>query len=246
MIFFTSSWDDGAIYDMKLSELLIKHNHRATFYIPLNNIEKRSVITPSQIRELSKYFEIGAHTMNHIYLNTIPNEEAKWEIEQSKKELELITGNTVFGFCFPGGKFKQVHIDMVAQAGFHYARAAKMFYIKNTNSFILGTTLQAYDHSKFIYYKNLLKNFNVKGFLEFNIDVFSNDRKWDNMLSSIVEKQLANDSDKKITIIHLWGHSWEIEEHNQWLRLENFLKLINSHQIRTKTNYEISNSILIK
>lgn len=246
MIYFTSSWDDGDKYDIKLSELLLKHNHRATFYIPLNNIEGRSVINASQIKEISNNFEIGAHTVNHVYLNSISIEEARKEINQSKKELELIIGKPVFGFCFPGGKFKEVHLNLVSQAGYSYVRTTKMFYTTNKTSF-LNTTLQAYDHSRFTYYKHLLKRINVNGFFVYFLDILSNNKKqWDNLLREIFVKQMENDSADKITIIHLWGHSWELEKDNHWSRLESILKLINSHQIPTKTNYEISNLVSSK
>ncbi len=34
-VYFTTSWDDGSIYDMRLAELLLKYGLKATFYIPL-------------------------------------------------------------------------------------------------------------------------------------------------------------------------------------------------------------------
>lgn len=241
MIYFTSSWDDGSVYDIKLSELLMKHNHRSTFYIPLNNIENRGVINSYQINDLSNNFEIGAHTVNHVYLNKIPLDAAKKEIGQSKIELESITGKPVYGFCFPGGKFKKVHLDIVSQSGYSYARTTNMFYTSNKAS-LLNTTLQAYDHSRFTYYKHLLKRVNMVGFFVYFMDIlFNNEMQWDNLLAEILEKELATDSAEKITIIHLWGHSYEIEEYKQWPRLENFLKTINNQHIETKTNYEITN-----
>lgn len=246
MIYFTSSWDDGSLSDIKLAELLMKHNHRSTFYIPLNNIEKRNVISSSQINHLSNNFEIGAHTLNHVYLNRISLNEAKKEIEQSKTELELITEKPVHGFCFPGGKFRKAHLDLVTQSGYSYARTTSMFYTSNKTS-VLNTTLQAYDHSRFTYYKHLLKRVNMVGFFVYFMDILSNNKKkWDNLLREILEKELANDSKEKIIVIHLWGHSYEIEEYKQWTRLENFLKLINDHNIETKTNYEITNLMSLR
>lgn len=242
MIYFTSSWDDGSEYDIKLSELLLKHNHRATFYVPIKNLEKRKVLTYTQIRELSNNFEIGAHTVNHVYLNKLSLEEGKKEIEQSKVELELILGKPIYGFCFPGGKFTNDHLEIVYQAGFSYARSNKNFVTKNRIN-LLDTTLQAYDHSRFTLYKNFIRNYNIGGFLKYSSAILINNR-WDSLLNDIIEMNVANDSVDKITIIHLWGHSHEIEENNQWSRLENLLKFINNYPIETKTNYEITNPML--
>ena len=70
MIYSTSSWDDGSIYDIKLSELLLKDAQKSTFFTPLTNIEKRDVITPAQISKIAEAFEVGAYTLNHKYLTS--------------------------------------------------------------------------------------------------------------------------------------------------------------------------------
>src|ERR1017187_3239649 len=238
MIYFTSSWDDGSVYDIKLSELLLKYDQKATFFIPLSNIEKRDVINPNQIFDLGKNFEIGAHTINHKYLTSISNEEAEYEIKQSKKELEIIINNPVFGFCFPGGKYKKIHLDYITQAGFKYARTVNMFkYEKNAK--IMNTSLQAFNHSKYTYFKHLLRRGYIIELIRHSILILSNN-KWDGLLSDILDKHIKSDSVQKVTIIHLWGHSWEIQENNSWNQLEQFFKYLNNHQIVSKTNFEIA------
>ncbi len=241
MIYFTSSWDDGSVYDIRLSELLLKYNHKATFFIPINNVEKRSVITPEQIRNLSENFEIGAHTINHEYLTRLSIKDALTEIELSKKELEIITNKPVNGFCFPGGKFDLVHLNFVYQVGFKYARTTSMFKLANTSN-TLNTTLQAFDHSKFTYFKHLIKRGNFVELFQYSVSIFTN-KHWDSLLYQILLTQLEMDSPERTIIIHLWGHSWEIEENDHWARLENLIKLVNQHHIKTKTNFEITHSI---
>jgi peptidoglycan/xylan/chitin deacetylase (PgdA/CDA1 family) len=238
MIYFTSSWDDGSVYDIKLSELLLKYDQKATFFIPLTNIEKRDVINPKQIADLCKNFEIGAHTVNHKLLTRISNEEAEYEIKQSKKELEKIINRPVSGFCFPGGKYKAIHLDYIHQAGFKYARTVNMFKHTN-NATVMNTSLQAFNHSKYTYFKHLLKRGYFIELFQYSISILSNN-KWDGMLSDILDKQIKNDSMQKATIIHLWGHSWEIQKDNSWNQLERFFKYLNGHQILSKTNFEIA------
>jgi len=237
MIFFTSSWDDGSVYDIKLSELLLKYNQKATFFIPLNNIEKRVVLNPNQIFDLGQNFEIGAHTVNHKYLTRISNNEAEYEIKQSKKELETILNKSVHGFCFPGGRYKSVHLDYVNQAGFKYSRTVNMFKQKK-NSNILDTSLQAFNHSKYTYFKHLLKRGYFFELFQYSISIMSNNE-WDGLLSDILNKSLKNNSFQETTIIHLWGHSWEIQENNSWNQLERFLIFLNDREIKSKTNFEI-------
>lgn len=238
MIYFTSSWDDGSVYDIKLSELLLKYDQKATFFIPLANIEKGDVINPKQIFDLGKNFEIGAHTVNHKYLTSISNKEAEYEIKQSKKELETILNKPVYGFCFPGGKYKSVHLNYIHQAGFKYARTVNMFKQTN-NSKILDTSLQAFNHSKYTYFKHLLKRGYFIELVQNSVFILSNNE-WDGLLSDILDKQIKNNSLQKTTIIHLWGHSWEIQKDNSWNQLERFLNFLNGCQIESKTNFEIA------
>lgn len=238
MIYFTSSWDDGSVYDIKLSELLLKYNQKATFFIPLANIKKREVINAKQIFDLSKEFEIGAHTINHKYLTTISNADAEYEIKQSKIELESIINKSVPGFCFPGGKYRPIHLRYVFEAGFEYARTVNMFKIQN-DSKVMNTTLHAYNHSKYTYFKHLLKRGYFIELFQNSISILSNNE-WDGLLSDILDKQIKNNSRQETIIIHLWGHSWEIQKNNSWNQLERFLISLNDCQIESKTNFEVS------
>lgn len=237
MVYFTSSWDDGAVHDIKLAELLFKYDQQATFFIPLNNSEKREVITPKQIADISKHFEIGAHTVNHKFLTTLSNKESEYEIKQSKIELEAIIQLPVYGFCFPGGKYRQIHLEYFEQAGFRYARTVNMFNHANTKN-VINTTLQAYNHSKFTYFKHLIKRGYIAEIVQNSADILKCNS-WNNLLKTILHKHLDNDSPEKITVIHLWGHSWEIEANDLWRELEIFLKYIKDLQITSKTNYDL-------
>ena len=236
MLYFTSSWDDGSVYDLRLAELLLKYGQKATFYVPLFNVEKREVISANQIIDLSREFEIGAHTINHKYLTTISNAEAEYEIKQSKKELESIINTPVFGFCFPGGKYRPIHLQYVYEAGFKYARTINMFKFRN-DSKIMNTTLHAYNHSRYTYFKHLIKRGYFNEIIQNSITILTNN-KWDKLLYDILDKHIKDDLPQKVTIVHIWGHSWELEENNMWKQLEMFLEEMTKNQILSKTNFE--------
>lgn len=244
MIYFTSSWDDGSVYDIKLAELLLKFNQKATFFIPLFNVQNRDVINEKQIVDLSEKFEIGAHTVNHKYLTSISNEDAEFEIKNSKIKLETITEKPILGFCFPGGKYKPIHLQYVNEAHFKYVRTVNMFKLRN-DSKIINTTLQAYDHSRYTYFKHLIKRNCYDELFQYSIPIFKN-KKWDSLFYEIITGCLKNDSSDKITILHLWGHSWEIEENNNWKQLAGFLDFIEKMEIKSIFNYEIVKSIEAK
>ena len=68
--------------------------------------------------------EIGAHTMTHPVLRTLPP-EAQWsELQESKAYLENLLGRTVVSFAYPYGSvdsYTKQTVTLVRQAGFTFA-----------------------------------------------------------------------------------------------------------------------------
>lgn len=122
----STSWDDGSPEDMKIAELLDRYNIEGTFYIPIFNLS-RKVLTKYQIKQLSKKFEIGAHTLSHVDLTRVNLYKAKEEIFRGKEELEQIIGKRVYKFSFPWGRYNKDIIKLVREAGFISARTARIF-----------------------------------------------------------------------------------------------------------------------
>lgn len=80
-----------------------------------------------QIKELSNMgFQIGSHTFTHAQLNLINEEQARWEIEGSKKVIEQITEKPCDWFCYPRGRYSDRIIEIVKNAGYKYARTTKI------------------------------------------------------------------------------------------------------------------------
>jgi hypothetical protein len=235
MVIFTSSWDDGSVYDMKLAEILKRYRQRATFYIPLAN-KAREVITSEQIVFLSRDFEIGAHTLNHSYLTFLSNHNAEKEIKLSKNELESITGKPINGFCFPGGKFRAVHIKYAKEAGYKYVRTTNMFKTGN-DPFMMNTTLQAYNHTRITYLRHMLKRGYFNQIIQ-NAGVILRNPEWDKLLLAILKNNEISDSGLNIKVIHLWGHSYELQANNSWKKLGDLFNLLNDFPVVSKTNYD--------
>jgi len=66
-------------------------------------------------------FEIGSHTVSHIPLTDLSDEDAIIEIAQSKKYLSEKIGLEVSGFCYPRGAFSRQHLKMVEKSQYKYA-----------------------------------------------------------------------------------------------------------------------------
>jgi len=64
---------------------------------------------------------IGAHTMTHPALASLPTSEQRCEIQRSKAVLEEVLRSRVAGFAYPHGSGTPETIAMVREAGFEYA-----------------------------------------------------------------------------------------------------------------------------
>ncbi len=75
-----------------------------------------------EVSALESYgVEVGAHTVNHVDLGVIPAEQARWELAESKRRLEELTGHEIRVFSFPFGKESNIREEvrqMVREGGF--------------------------------------------------------------------------------------------------------------------------------
>src|SRR5262245_21672776 len=62
-------------------------------------------MTPSELRALRRgdLIEVGAHTMSHPVLSTLPEDSQRREIHQSKNLLQEFIGERITGFAYPYG-----------------------------------------------------------------------------------------------------------------------------------------------
>ena len=222
----TTSWDDGHPSDIRLANLLIKYDLPGTFYVPLSN--ERPVLAESDIRWLSERFEIGGHTMTHCDLLKVDSRRAADEIRDCKQRLEEITFKRCRSFCFPMGRFMSNHIQLVSAAGYEIARTVELMSLDAPRAALdigmMPTTLQAFPAKKGTYLKNSIKRGKGGNLLRY---LLSKKESWVTILES-----LLNDADLNGGIVHLWGHSWEIEALNQWPQLESAFALLCSYRQR--------------
>lgn len=224
-IIITTSWDDGHTLDLKLAKLLNKYKIPATFYIPLKS-SKQKIISSTQIRKLSKTFEVGCHTKNHVNLTKVNYHEASSEILAGKEGLEKILQNKVTMISYPFGSYNSKVTSIAKKSGFLGARNTRVFFTKNSkNKFEINTTIHASNHPLSFYFRQIFASSNK--FLFCVLLLKWDFRDWENMSNESLKYVLKNGG-----IWHLWGHSWEIEKNNDWDKLERVFKHIN--QIKHK------------
>jgi peptidoglycan/xylan/chitin deacetylase (PgdA/CDA1 family) len=49
--------------------------------------------------------EMASHTVNHLNLTTLSDEDLQYELEEAKKLIEEKTGVPVISVCYPAGKY---------------------------------------------------------------------------------------------------------------------------------------------
>lgn len=232
-IVFTTSWDDGSKFDLRLCNLFSKYNIRGTFYIP-KQFELRT-LSDGDIKEISKVHEIGAHTLTHASLTKISPKNAEKEIKESKEYLDGLLGLETKMFCYPRGFYNDEIKNIVKNVGFHGARTVKQWSFEVPRDFFeMETSLHIYPFpfrplNSILQYKNP-KNFLAPFLLNYpeikkrklGVKAFLS---WQNLAraSFLYARDFGG-------VFHIFGHSWEIEKYGMWRDLENFLKFVSEQE----------------
>ena len=77
------------------------------------------LLTRSQIEEMSRYgISFEAHSITHPDLTSLPLSSARMEINESKKMIEDLIGETVKFFAYPYGKYNEMLRDQLIKSGY--------------------------------------------------------------------------------------------------------------------------------
>ena len=75
----------------------------------------------AEIVEMARHGEVCGHTATHPYLNRLPPEQERWEIEDNKARLEEIIGRPVVCFGYPFGSYSDATVSILKAAGYRIA-----------------------------------------------------------------------------------------------------------------------------
>lgn len=134
---FDDGFEDNYSYAFPI---LQKHQVPATIYLVGNRFDQgwstdratgvvsaelndQPMLTHRQVAEMveSGLVEFGAHTMDHVRLNELTEEEARAQIEQSRLRVQQDYGVSCESFAYPFGYYDEQSVQLVEELGFHNA-----------------------------------------------------------------------------------------------------------------------------
>lgn len=117
MLTFDDGYED---FYTDVFPILKKENVKAVQYVIPDLLDRPNYLFTFQLKELaqSPLVEIGAHTMDHVWLQGISSQSAAFQIAQSREVLQDMLHVPVQSFAYPYGAFDQQAIRIVKAAGF--------------------------------------------------------------------------------------------------------------------------------
>lgn len=199
----TFSFDDGVTQDLRLIELFDRYGLRGTFNLNSGRLGQEShfmcrglpvrhmKFTAGAIPKVYAGHEIAVHTLDHINLTRLDDQEVIRQVRSDQHALESITGSTVTGMAYPEGGVN--HDDRVVR-----------LIRENTNIRYARTVKSSYSFDP------------PKDRLRFDPTVYHIE--WERM-EELAEAFIALQTDSP-KLFCIWGHAYEFDLDDSWDRFE--------------------------
>jgi peptidoglycan/xylan/chitin deacetylase (PgdA/CDA1 family) len=121
IITFDDGYEDNYLTALPILE---KYNMSATVFIVPNLIATPDYLSWQQVTQMQRrHIEIGSHTMSHIAMDEISEEQQWREASESKRILEQHVGKPIRFFAYPFGQFTTTTEQILQAAGYQGACA---------------------------------------------------------------------------------------------------------------------------
>ena len=214
----TLSYDDGAIQDPKLLEIMDAYGLKGTFnlnggvFVPGNEkcFYERMTLEEAKALYIGSGHEVAGHTLMHTSLTDLKSDEVICEVLEDRKILEREFQTSIRGMAYPYGTYNDEVVDILKKCGICYARTTKC-----TEDFTFPEDWLAF-HPTCRHRHPKLMEF-AKRFVTETCR-----REGDNWMFSVM------------------GHSFEFDHANNWELIEEFAKYVGGKEdIWYATNIEI-------
>jgi len=219
MIYLVLSFDDASKYIVKCAKLLEKYNLKGTFYLDTARMLKE--LNAEDIRWISTWNEVGAHSVTHRDLTTLTYKELLFEVSNSKTIIEKIIEKPVESFAYPKGTFNKRVIEVVKHCGFKNARTTRPFNVSTaiTNPYTVDVTFYTDSHAYRLLPKAIIKLRSTSLIIKPWII-----KKWNKLIISFLESIEHEDN----VYVHILTHPDFIEYRGEWKVLEDLFARIST------------------
>lgn len=103
--------------------LLTQRHIPFTAFVSSDLLDVEGYITTAQLEEMSRnsLVTIGSHGATHKCLDTLTEEQQWYEISESKRKLEQITGKQITYYAYSNGRFNKETKALLKKAGYQKA-----------------------------------------------------------------------------------------------------------------------------
>jgi peptidoglycan/xylan/chitin deacetylase (PgdA/CDA1 family) len=133
------TFDDGYADTLTAAApILKKYGFGATCYVVSGAIgtfnswdaeflqERKPLMSRDQLDHwLAAGMEVGSHSFSHKRLHALPQDAARYEIEESRTDLRNMLGVPIEHFAYPFGQFTAGTVELVRQAGYSSAMTVR-------------------------------------------------------------------------------------------------------------------------
>ncbi len=224
----TLSYDDGVRQDIRLTEMMNRYSVKGTFNINSGLLGRKNILSGFRPEEPEiEHFkldaaslpsvyaghEVAAHGQYHSSVCGMDSLRVTEEVLSCRKSLEQILQRPVTGYAYAFGSYDHTTMEVLKNCGMLYSRT-----ITSTHSFELPARLLAWDPTCH----------------HDDPDLFS---LTDTFLSDVPHFSFYSPA----KLFYIWGHAYEFDQHDNWDRMEKFLKTISGKDtVWYATNGEIA------
>lgn len=133
---------------LKLKDISNKKRIEYLKYIGFNEKKEyrnRQALNLNEIKKMESFVDFQSHSVFHPLLTKCTDKRSKYEIEQSKKDLESLLETEINTFSFPFGDYSEREIKFIKKAGYEAAVTADAGYNKNDTNLFKLKRLSIYD-----------------------------------------------------------------------------------------------------
>ena len=114
------TFDDGWKDQLKAAQLLKERNQTATFFILTGVFDDLRYLNKAEVKDLSKLFEIGAHTHTHFqkWEEDLHSLDTMTAVVASKSILESLIKKPIKSIAWPYGYFTDDTVSYIKSVGF--------------------------------------------------------------------------------------------------------------------------------